>query len=101
MILKYGTLALILSRFKLIVLIFIGRDIFNYGFLVDACAPTALGNNKSSASAPDLFDDFDVQQASNKELPVKAVKGKNRSIHVHTDLLWSDTLTLNLFDDGV
>jgi len=72
------------------------------GSMFSLMPTTALGNNKSSA--PDLFDDFGVQQATDKVLPVKAVKGKkgkHRSIHVHTDLLWSDALTLNLFDDVI
>ena len=72
------------------------------GSMISLMPATALGNNKSPA--PDLFDDFGVQQVTDKVLPVKAVKGKkgkHRSIHVHTDLLWSDTLTLNLFDDVI
>jgi len=60
---------------------------------------TALGNNP--LPAPDLFDNFGIQQATGKVLPAKAVKGKNRSVNVHTDLFWSDTSTLNLFDDVV
>jgi peptidyl-Asp metalloendopeptidase len=60
---------------------------------------TALGSNHQSA--PDLFDDFDIQQATDKVLPPKAVKGKNHTVNVHTDLLGEDTLTLNLFDDVV
>ena len=67
--------------------------------MVSLAPATALGNNHQPA--PDLFDDFDIQQATNKVLPAKAVKGKNRSVNVHADLLWSDTLTLNLFDDVV
>jgi len=72
------------------------------GSMISLMPATALGNNKSPA--PDLFDDFGVQQAADKVLPIKAVKGKkgkHRSIHVHTDLLWSDALTLNLFDDVI
>ncbi len=71
------------------------------GSMISLMPATALGNNQLPASAPDLFDDFDIQQATGKVLPPKAVKGKNRSVNVHTDLLWSDTLTLNLFDDVV
>jgi hypothetical protein len=71
------------------------------GSMISLMPATALGNNNSPASAPDLFDDFDIQQATGKALPKKAVKGKHRSIHVHTDLLWSDALTLNLFDDVI
>ncbi|MBL1266030.1 reprolysin-like metallopeptidase, partial [Methylomicrobium sp. RS1] len=37
----------------------------------------------------------------NKVLPAKAVKGRNRSVNVHTDVLDADTLTLNLFDDVI
>ena len=67
---------------------------------MSALAPaTALGKNYPSAS--DLFDDFDIQQATNKALPAKAVKGRNHSVNAHTDLLGEDTLTLNLFDDVV
>lgn len=51
--------------------------------------------------APDLFDDFGIQQLKNKILSKKAIKGRNRTVTVHPDLLWSDTLTLNLFDDVV
>jgi len=72
------------------------------GSMILLMPATALGNNKSPA--PDLFDDFGVQQAADKVLPIKAAKGKkgkHRSIHVHTDLLWSDALTLNLFDDVI
>ncbi|MGZ8185744.1 MAG: hypothetical protein ACXWTL_04795 [Methylobacter sp.] len=60
---------------------------------------TAFG--KAELPSPDLFDDYDIQQSPNKVLPKKAVKGKNRSVNVHTDLLWSDALTLNLFNDVV
>lgn len=67
--------------------------------MISLAPATALGNNHPPA--PDLFDDYDIQQATSKVLPAKAVKGKNRSVNVHTDLLWSDTLTLNLFDDVV
>jgi hypothetical protein len=52
-------------------------------------------------SAPELFDDFGIQQVKNKVLPAKAVKGRNRSVNVHTDVLDADTLTLNLFDDVI
>ncbi len=58
-------------------------------------------SRKKSAVAPDLFDVFGVTQTTNKVLPPKAVKGRNRSVKVHADLLWSDALTLNLFDDLV
>jgi peptidyl-Asp metalloendopeptidase len=51
--------------------------------------------------APDLFDNFGMPQAKDKTLPAKAVKGRNRAVAVHTDLLEMDTLTLNLFDDVV
>ena len=67
--------------------------------MISLAPATALGNNNQSA--PDLFDDSGIQQATDKVLPAKAVKGKNRSVNVHTDLLWSDALTLNLFDDVV
>ncbi len=66
---------------------------------VASLAPvTALAKNHQSP--PDLFDDFGVQQSTKKVWPAKAHKAKkNRSVNVRTDLLWSDTLTLNLFDD--
>ncbi|MGZ8224269.1 MAG: hypothetical protein ACXW0H_04350, partial [Methylobacter sp.] len=67
--------------------------------LIGLIPATALG--KAKLPPPDLFDDYDIQQSPNKVLPKKAVKGKNRSVNVHTDLLWSDSLTLNLFNDVV
>jgi hypothetical protein len=67
--------------------------------LIGLIPATAFG--KAELPSPDLFDDYDIQQSPNKVLPKKAVKGKNRSVNVHTDLLWSDSLTLNLFNDVV
>ena len=59
---------------------------------------TAAGKNLQSA--PSLFDDSGVEQSRKKNWPAKAHKAKrNRSVNVRTDLLWSDALTLNLFDD--
>ena len=79
------------------------KNLFTFSLLaasmVSLTPATALGKNHQPP--PDLFDDFGIQQSTNKVLPAKAVKGKNRSVNVHTDLLWSDTLTLNLFDDTV
>ena len=69
------------------------------GSMISLMPATALGNNH--LPAPDLFDDSGIQQATGKALPAKAVKGKNHTVNVHTDLLWSDSLTLNLFDDVV
>ena len=69
------------------------------GSMISLMPATALGNNQ--LPAPDLFDDFGIQQATGKVLPAKAVKGKNHTVNVHTDLLWSDSLTLNLFDDVI
>ena len=69
------------------------------GSMISFMPATALGNNH--LSAPDLFDSIGVQQSTDKVLPAKTVKGKNRSVNVHTDLLWSDALTLNLFDDVI
>ena len=69
------------------------------GSMISLMPATALGN--SHLPPPDLFDDFGIQQATDKVLPAKAVKGKKRTVEVHTDLLWSDSLTLNLFDDVV
>ena len=86
---------------RLIRLINIGALSILAGSMISLAPATALGNNKSSVPAPDLFDDFDVQQVTNKVLPAKAVKGRNRSVNAHTDLLGEDTLTLNLFDDVV
>ncbi|MDD2660306.1 MAG: Ig-like domain-containing protein [Methylococcales bacterium] len=59
----------------------------------------AAGNNHSPA--PDLFDDFGIQQTVKNTLPIKAVKGKNHSVNVNYDLLNLDRLTLNLFNDVV
>ena len=61
----------------------------------------ATASGKHHSPAPDLFDDFGIQQTPGKKLPPKAVKGKNRIVNVHTDLLSSDTITLNLFNDVV
>lgn len=64
-------------------------------------ASVQSNRQKKGHLAPDLFDDFGVTQSTNKVLPLKAIKGRNRSVKVNTDLLWSDALTLNLFDDVV
>ena len=69
------------------------------GSMISLMPATALGKNQLPAT--DLFDDFGIQQATGKLLSAKAVKGKSRSVNVHTDLLWPDTSTLNLFDDVV
>ncbi len=69
------------------------------GSIIALNPAAASGNNHSPA--PDLFDDFGIQQITGKTLPPKAVKGKNRIVNVHTDLLSSDTMTLNLFNDVV
>jgi len=39
------------------------------GSMISLIPATALGNNKLPASAPDLFDDFDIQQVTGKVLP--------------------------------
>lgn len=77
------------------------KNIFTLSLLaasIVSLAPAAASGS-SHQSPPDLFDDFGIQQSTDKALPAKAVKGRNRSVNVHTDLLWSDTLTLNLFND--
>lgn len=51
--------------------------------------------------APELFDDFGVTQTANKILPATAIEGRSRSVKVNSDLLWSDVLTLTLFDGEV
>jgi len=56
---------------------------------------------KNARLAPELFDDFGITQHNNKVLPFKAVKGRNRSVNVKTELLGSDALTLTLFEDTV
>lgn len=56
---------------------------------------------KKGRAAPELFDSFGLTQQAKKSLPTKAIKGRNRSVNVNTDLLWSDALTLTLFDDVV
>ncbi|MCD2449904.1 M12 family metallo-peptidase [Methylicorpusculum oleiharenae] len=56
---------------------------------------------KKGHFAPELFDDFGITQSTKKVLPTKAIKGRNRSVKVNTDILWSDSLTLTLFDDVV
>lgn len=69
------------------------------GSMISLMPASALGNK--NLPSPDLFDDFGIQQATNKVSPAKVVKGKNRSVTVHTDLLSSESLTLNLFNDVV
>lgn len=61
--------------------------------------PSASG--KRARSAPELFNDFGVVQKPKKELPVKSVKGRNRSVKVNAGILWSDALTLTLFEDKI
>jgi len=56
---------------------------------------------KKSHFAPELFNDFGIEQTANKVLPLKAVKGKNRRIKVDMDLLVEGALTLTLFDNKV
>lgn len=65
--------------------------------------PAAAQNQalRKGRAAPELFDSFGVTQQANKVLPEKAIKGRNRSVNVNIDLLWSDALTLTLFDDVV
>ncbi|WP_305908854.1 reprolysin-like metallopeptidase [Methylomarinum sp. Ch1-1] len=66
-------------------------------------APQLIGQNhaQNGRSAPELFDDIGVDQTSHISLPAKAVAARNRAVQVHTDLMWSDALTLTLFDDVV
>jgi len=64
--------------------------------------PSAAGvGQKPSRSAPELFYDFGVDQGAKKGLPIKAIEGRSRSVRVNSNLLWSNTLTLTLFDDVV
>ncbi len=76
------------------------KSIFASSLLVILLAPgAAIG--KVDQPPPDLFDDYGIQQAAKKVLPKKAIKGRNRRVNVHSDMLWADSLTLNLFDDVV
>jgi len=62
------------------------------------CAlPNSFGDQNSKYE-----EIHDLMFSKQQRITCKGRQGqKNRSIHVHTDLLWSDSLTLNLFDDGV
>lgn len=59
-----------------------------------------LTHQPKTKKAPELFNNYGVIKRK-KALPTKAVKGRNRAVKVNTDLLWSDTLTLTLFDDVI
>lgn len=54
---------------------------------------------KKAQFPPELFNDFGIEQSTNKVLPLKAMKGKNRKIKVDMDLLVERALTLSLFDN--
>jgi len=49
--------------------------------------------------APVLFDSNSYQTKGRKKLPLKVVPGRQRETYVNNHLLWSQNLTLNLFDD--
>jgi len=82
-------------------LVKIPKNIFTLALLVSSVISLSSANAVGKAPAPDLFDYAGVPQTANKTLPPKAVKGRNHSVTVNTDLLDLDTLTLNLFDDVV
>ncbi len=77
------------------------KNIFSLTLLVSFIISLSSANAVGKTQAPDLFDYADVPQTTNKTLPPKAVKGRNHSVNINTDLLDLDTLTLNLFDDVV
>ncbi|MGJ0516468.1 MAG: M12 family metallo-peptidase [Methylomicrobium sp.] len=60
-------------------------------------APSSAGGGPP----PDLFDSDGIVQTAHKNLPAKAVAGRNRTVNVHAEFLDLDRLTLNLFDDVV
>lgn len=64
-------------------------------------APGKNINKQKGRPVPELFDNYGMAQSANKAFSAKAVKGRNRSVTVNTDLFWSDELTLTLFDDVV
>ncbi|MFA5984464.1 MAG: M12 family metallo-peptidase [Methylococcaceae bacterium] len=55
-------------------------------------------NAKGKGPAPDMFDDYGIQQIK-KAMPKKGMR--MRSVNVNTDLMITDTVTLNLFDDVI
>lgn len=76
------------------------------GILTISILMSAMATNTPVVAAgkgfvPDLFDNFGVTSPKRKNLPPKAMAGRNRGVKVQIDLLWADTLTLNLFDDLV
>ena len=77
------------------------KNIFTLALLVSSVICLSSANAADKNPAPDLFDYAGVPQTANTTLPPKAVKGRNHSVNVNTDLLDLDTLTLNLFDDVV
>jgi hypothetical protein len=77
------------------------KNIFSLTLLVSFIISLSSANAVGKTQAPDLFDYADVPHTTNKTLPPKAVKGRNHSVNINTDLLDLDTLTLNLFDDVV
>jgi len=61
---------------------------------------------KSPASAgsledylPEVFSNVSYEQYKDSELPIKVISGRNRVTDIYTDVLWSNKLVLNLFDD--
>ncbi len=69
--------------------------------LVATILPFAQGQAQGKANPPELFDDFNVTQPPHKNLPPKAIAGRNHAVNAHLDLLESDILTLNLYADVV
>lgn len=77
------------------------KKIITTTLLMSAIIPFSQGHAQGKGNPPELFDDFGISQEQNvnRKLPENAMAGKNRKINIHTDLLASDTLTLNLYDD--
>ncbi len=66
-------------------------------------APVTLtfAGSSHKPSSPELFNDFGISHKTDKKHPNKAKKGRLRSVKINRNLFWSDTLTLNLFDDTI
>lgn len=77
------------------------KKLLTLSLFVPSIVLVAPVNATDKEVPPTLFDDIGITQQPGKKLPKKAVEGRNRTVNAHIDLLGSDSLTLNLFDDVV
>ncbi|PPD03939.1 MAG: hypothetical protein CTY29_07755 [Methylobacter sp.] len=66
--------------------------------LMAATVLSVTANARGKAPAPDMFDNDGIQQ-TRKAMPRKGMRA--RRVNVHNDLLQTDKITLNLFDDTI